>query len=55
MGSGGGGQGGAAGIERAGAGVPDSGGATIQSLGGAGHSGVWGKCLVDSIGDVLHT
>ena len=54
-GCGGGGQGGAAGIEPASAGVPDSDGATSQSLAGVGHSGVWGKCLVDTIGDVVHT
>ena len=52
--SGGGSQRGAAGIERAGAGMPDSDGAT-SSQGGAGHSGVWGKCLVNTIGDVVDT
>ena len=46
---------GAAGIKRGGAGVSDSDGATSQSVGGAGHSGVWGKCLVDTIGDIVHT
>ena len=34
--------------------MPDSDSAMSQSLGGVGHSGVWGKCLVDTIGDVVH-
>ena len=46
---------GAAGIKRAGAGVSDSDGATSQSGAGVGHSEVWGKCLVDTIGNVEHT
>ena len=46
---------GAAGINRAGAGVSDSDGATSQSVAGVGHSEVWGKCLVDTIGNVEHT
>ena len=30
-------------------------GAMSLSQAGVGHSGVWGKCLVDTIGDVVHT
>ena len=36
-------------------GASDSDGATSPSQAGVGHSGAWGKCLVETIGDVVHT
>ena len=37
-------------------GASDSDGATLEALWRTlGHSGVWGKCLVDTIGDVVQT
>ena len=36
-------------------GASDSDGAMSPSQAGVGHSVVWGKCLVGTIGDVVHT